>query len=251
MSAALALGLGAAVVVTSFISGVFGMAGGLILLGVFLAVLDVASAQALFGATQLSSNGWRAVLWRGHIRWGLVARYLVGAGAAFAALRLVAVLPAKAWLYVGLGVTPFVVRALPPAFNFDILRPCGPYLCGAIVMATQIFAGVSGAVLDLFYNQSALDRKGIVATKAATQVAAHTLRIVYVGSLAKPGAFTLPWQAYAGGAVLAMIGGTLAARALDAMSDVGFKRWSWRIIATVSLFYLARGVQMLVTGSTR
>lgn len=250
MSAALALGLAAATLATAFLSGVFGMAGGLILLGVFLSVFDVATAQALFGATQLSSNGWRAALWRGHIRWGLVARYGVGALAAFAAMRLVAFLPNKAALYLGLGATPFVVKALPRAFTPDILRPGAAYLCGAMVMATQLLAGVSGTVLDLFYQQSPLDRKTIVATKAATQVAAHALRVVYVGSLAE-GAFTLPWWTYAGGAALAMLGATLAARVLHAMSDAGFKRWSWRIIAAVSLFYLARGAWMLVTGSTR
>lgn len=250
MSAALAFGLALATLATAFVSGVFGMAGGLILLGIFLAVFDVATAQGLFGATQLSSNGWRAFLWRGHIRWGLVWRYCLGALAAFAAMRVVAFLPNKAMMYLGLGLTPFLVRALPRSFNPDILRPGAPFICGVVVMMTQLLAGVSGAVLDLFYQQSSLDRKTIVATKAATQVAAHGLRIVYVGSLAGE-ALTLPWWAYVGGAGLAMVGATLAARALHAMSDAGFKRWSWRIIAAVSLFYAARGAWMLITGSTR
>src|SRR3989304_757854 len=51
--------------VTSFISGIFGMAGGIILLGVLLLYMDVAPAMVLFGAIQTSSNGWRgAVLGR-------------------------------------------------------------------------------------------------------------------------------------------------------------------------------------------
>lgn len=52
---------------SSFLSGVFGMAGGMVLLGVMLSVLDVAPAMLLFSATQTASNGWRAVLWREHV----------------------------------------------------------------------------------------------------------------------------------------------------------------------------------------
>jgi uncharacterized membrane protein YfcA len=59
--------LGASVVATSFLSGVFGMAGGLVLLGILLAVLDVAPAMVLHGATQFAANGWRALLWHRNI----------------------------------------------------------------------------------------------------------------------------------------------------------------------------------------
>jgi len=52
-----------AVVVTSFISGVFGMAGGMLLLGLLLLFMDVAPAMVFFGVTQLAANGWRSALW--------------------------------------------------------------------------------------------------------------------------------------------------------------------------------------------
>ena len=177
MSPLLVAALGLLVLATSFISGVFGMAGGLILLGGLLLVLDVAPAQILFGTTQFASNGWRAVLWRAHVRWGIVARYLVGSLVAFAAMRLVAVLPDKGWMYVGLGALPFLVRLLPKSLDPDIERPGAPYLCGAVIMVTQLLAGAAGNVLDVFFQQSKLDRKTIVATKAVTQALAHALRV--------------------------------------------------------------------------
>src|SRR4029453_13451951 len=65
MSAVTIVVVAIVVLVTSFLSGIFGMAGGLILLGVLLIILDVASAMILFGTTQLGANGWRAFLWRG------------------------------------------------------------------------------------------------------------------------------------------------------------------------------------------
>ena len=50
--------------VSSFISGVFGMAGGMVLLGVLLVYFDVATGMVLFSIIQLTANGWRALHWR-------------------------------------------------------------------------------------------------------------------------------------------------------------------------------------------
>jgi uncharacterized membrane protein YfcA len=97
------------IAVTSFISGIFGMAGGIILLGVLLIFLDVAPAMMLFGTIQMASNGWRAALWRRYVDWGIVWRYLVGSTLMFLALRSVAIIPSKAVIYLGLGL----IRSLP------------------------------------------------------------------------------------------------------------------------------------------
>src|SRR5215467_15014285 len=67
-----------AVVATSYISGMFGMAGGMLLLGLLLVFMDVAPAMVLFGIIQMAANGWRAVLWHRHVAWSIVWRFLVG-----------------------------------------------------------------------------------------------------------------------------------------------------------------------------
>src|SRR5690242_1362100 len=61
--------LGLLMVATSFLSGIFGMAGGLILIGVLLALMPLPAAMVLHAITQMASNGWRAFLWRRHIKW--------------------------------------------------------------------------------------------------------------------------------------------------------------------------------------
>ena len=53
---------------TSLLSGVFGMAGGLVLVGVLLVLLPVPDAMALHAVTQIASNAWRATLWWRRIR---------------------------------------------------------------------------------------------------------------------------------------------------------------------------------------
>ena len=66
------------VLVTSFISGIFGMAGGIIFMGVLAALVPVATAMIVHGAVQMVSNGYRAFLWRDHIDWHIFRRYATG-----------------------------------------------------------------------------------------------------------------------------------------------------------------------------
>ncbi len=51
-------------VATAFLSGLFGMAGGMILIGVLLTMMPLPTAMVLHAITQMASNGWRAFLWR-------------------------------------------------------------------------------------------------------------------------------------------------------------------------------------------
>jgi hypothetical protein len=68
------------------------MAGGMILMGVLLALLPLPAAMMLHGISQLAANGWRAfMLWR-QIDWRVIRGYCAGAACAlalFLALRLV------------------------------------------------------------------------------------------------------------------------------------------------------------------
>ena len=54
----------AAVLGTSFLGGIFGMIGGLVLMGVLLLFLPVPAAMTLHAITQMTANGWRALVWR-------------------------------------------------------------------------------------------------------------------------------------------------------------------------------------------
>ena len=61
LSLPLAAGFAAAIVSTSFISGIFGMAGGMILMGILLAFMPLAPAMVLHGLVQTASSGWRSL----------------------------------------------------------------------------------------------------------------------------------------------------------------------------------------------
>jgi uncharacterized membrane protein YfcA len=243
MLSPVALGvLAVSILATSFISGMFGMAGGMILLGVLLLYMDVAPAMVLFGVIQMVSNGWRATLWRRYVEWGIVWRFLVGSTSMFLLLRTIAVLPSKATLYVTLGALPFVADLVHRRVSLDITRPGVPYVCGALIIVLQLLAGAAGHILDVFFQKSPLDRKTIVATKAVTQVMGHVYRIAYFGSFTMTFDASVPWWAYGVAAALTVAGTSLAALVLTRMTDAGFRMWSRRVTLSVAVTYLARGL---------
>jgi uncharacterized membrane protein YfcA len=238
--------IAATIFATSFISGIFGMAGGLILLGVLLVFLDVAPAMVLFGTIQTVANGWRATLWRRHVSWSIVWRFLVGSTLMFLALRWVAFVPSKAMIYLSLGLIPFAADLLPRRLEPDITRPGVPYISGAFIILLQLIAGAAGHILDLFFQKSQLDRKTIVATKAVTQVTGHLYRIAYFGSFAVALDESVPLWAYVVATALAVLGTSMAAFVLVRMTDSSFRQWSRWVVIGVSISYLARGLWLAV-----
>src|ERR1700743_683439 len=95
MSALMIAALGALMVATAFLSGLFGMAGGMILIGVLLLLMPLPAAVVLHAITQMASNGWRAFLWRAHISWRPVFVYFIGCAIALAIWSLVRYIPDK------------------------------------------------------------------------------------------------------------------------------------------------------------
>ena len=237
----------AGVVVTSFLSGIFGMAGGMILMGLLLALMPLPAAMVLHAVTQLTSNGWRAWLWRAHIDWRIFGRFAIGSLVAALCFAAVAVIPGKGVALVILGLTPFLALALPEHLRLNVARPAHAVAGGAVCMALQLLAGVSGPILDVFFVQSGLDRRGIVSTKAAVQTLGHGLKLAYFGAaLAIVGGDDLSPLILALAVALAVVGTQSSRKVLDKMSDTQFRRWSRAIIVALSVVYLGQGVYLLV-----
>jgi uncharacterized membrane protein YfcA len=230
--------IAATILVSSFLSGVFGMAGGMILLGVLLVYFDVTTAMVLFSIIQFAANGWRAVLWYRYVRWPIFFQYLVGAMVAFAALRLIAYVPDKATVYFLLGIMPFLVELLPRRAHPSIEWPGMPFISGVLTTIVQFMSGVGGVFLDLFFQKSMLDRKTTVATKAVTQTFSHVLRAVYFGSFGGLGV-VMTWTTL-GAVALAIAATSVTPYVIERMSDHGFRQWTRVVIYAISSVYLVR-----------
>lgn len=226
--------------VTSFISGILGMAGGMILMGVLLALVSVPLAMMLHGITQLAANGWRAWLWRTHIDQQIFLGYVGGALLALLAFALMQFVVSKPVAYIVLGLTPFVSFMLPESLHLNVERRGHPFACGLACTALQLSAGVSGPILDVFFVRSKMTRQQVVATKAITQSCGHLLKIVYFGGIVTADVSVDPWLALSM-VVLAFGGTTLSRGVLDRINDKDFRVWTKWTVLTLGAIYLVSG----------
>src|SRR5580765_27598 len=178
---------------TSFISGILGMAGGMILMGVLLALLPLPAAMLLHGISQLTANGWRAFMLREKIDWRVFRGYTMGAAVALLAFTLLQFVASKPVALILMGLTPFVGLALPERLHLNVERRGHSFLCGLINTAIALVAGISGPILDLFFVRSKMGRHAVVATKGVVQSVSHLMKIGYFGGiLASSGASVDP-----------------------------------------------------------
>ena len=238
--------LGVATVVTSFISGILGMAGGLILMGVLLAFMPVPAAMMLHGVTQMAANGWRAWLWRRDVNWRVFRGTSYGAMLVLVLFSFVQLSVTKPIAYLLLGATPFVNLLLPKDSKLNVDSRGHSFACGLVCTAISLLAGVSGPLLDLFYIHSHMDRKGVVATKAITQSFGHVLKIIYFSVLLTTARGQIEWWLAIAAIVLAITGTTLSRKVLDRMSDASFRKWTRGTVMVAGGFYLVSGVWLLL-----
>jgi uncharacterized protein len=240
----------AAAFITAAISGVFGMAGGLMLKGAIALVLPVSATFVTHGLLQLVANGWRAVIHRRHVGWSIVAVYAFGSLVAGLIMAALAVEPTKATLYLLMGLVPFVLWLPQGRLQLDASRPLHAFVSGLSVTGLNLTAGVAGPLLDVFFVRTKLNRHQIVATKAATQVFAHLAKILVYGAplIAVGGRGLPPWWVFAVAVPLSMAGTVVGGRILERMDDINFKRVSRLIVTATGVLYLFWAVRLYLTG---
>jgi uncharacterized membrane protein YfcA len=235
---------------TAMLSGVFGMAGGLVLMGGLAFLMPVSAAFVTHGLLQLVANGWRAIMHARHVRWDIVAFYGLSSLAAGIGVAMIAFSPSKMALFLMLGLVPGLLWIPQSWLRLDAARPLHALISGFLVTGLNLTAGVAGPLLDIFFVRTALTRHAIVATKAATQVFSHLAKIlVYGAPLFASGAKGLPpWPVFALAIPLSMLGTVVGGRILDRMSDVNFKSWTRWIVTAVGVTYLFQAAQLYLNG---
>lgn len=229
------------VLLTSVLSGVLGMAGGMILMAVLISMLPVATAMVIHGAVQATSNGSRAWFLRRHIQWHIFPAYVVGAATAVGGFVALTLIPDADVVLILVGVFPFLARLTPRLNGLDVTHAPTAVACGAVVTSAQLLAGASGPLLDVFYLNASLNRYQIIASKALTQTLGHLLKLAYYGfvvSAAEPVSATLLLVAMA----VAVVGTRLGTWLLERLPDDHFRRVSGYVILTIAGICLAKGV---------
>ena len=237
--------------VTAALSGVFGMAGGLMLKGAIALVLPVSATFVTHGLLQLVANGWRAILHRKYVVWRIVGVYALGSAVAGGLMASIAVEPTKATLYLLMGAVTGLLWIPQSWLKLDAERPAQAFVSGLSVTGLNLTAGVAGPLLDIFFVRTALTRHQIVATKAATQVFAHLAKVIVYGAplIALHGKGLPPWWVFALAIPLSMAGTAVGGLILERMDDVNFKRLSRLIVTATGLLYLFWAAQLYWRGA--
>jgi len=236
-----------AALVTAAVSGVLGMAGGLLLMGALLLVLPAAVAFVVHGLLQLVSNGWRAFLQRQHVRWRVVGWYSVGAVAAAALVAVLAYGPSKPVTYLLLGLVPGLAWLPRGRFHLDASRPPHAVAAGFSVTALNLVAGVAGPLLDVFFVHTTLGRHAVVATKAGTQVLSHAAKVVVYGGLLGAGG-GVPYAVVLAAVPLSMLGTWLGGRVLDRITDASFTTATRWVVTAIGAAYLVQAARLSLVG---
>lgn len=225
---------------TSILSGVFGMAGGLVFMGLLAWLLPAAVALALHGLIQFASNLWRAALHRVHVVWSVLMPFGAGATGAIGVFSLLVFAPIKLYVFLGLGLLPLLVWLPERWVRLDAANWWHSLTGGFVSTGLSLISGVSGPVTDLLFINSRLNRHQIVATKALMQAIGHASKVVVYGSLLLGACAreTVPVMASAAAVLASMAGIVVGGYILDRISEAHFKAGRRWILTLIGLGFL-------------
>jgi uncharacterized membrane protein YfcA len=232
---------------TSVLSGLLGMAGGMILMAILVTTLSVAAAMMVHGAVQATANGSRAWFLREHIQWRIMPAYATGAGISVGGFSLLTLVPDPAIVLILIGAFPWLARASKRLRGLNVTHTLTAVTCGVVVTSAQLLAGASGPILDVFYLNTPLNRHQIIASKALTQAVGHVLKLVYYGLIIGV-AEDIPGWFYAIAMLTAVAGTRVGTRLLDRLNDERFRRISSMVILAIATICLVKGLRDLALG---
>lgn len=243
----LACALMTAVFVTSVLSGILGMAGGMILMGLLVWLLPVQQAMILHSIAQFFANGSRAFIHRRHIYRPVLPYYLAGLFGTFLFFAAVSFVPDKAVVYLLLGLGPFMAYLLPKNLKLDFTKPAQAFFCGLSVTGFQLTGGVAGPLLDMFFQTRKLTRHETIATKAFTQSISHVMKFVYFAFVVShTGGLTsgLPLWLCIAVVPMALAGSASSKFILERMTDAHFYRATQTVLFIVGAVYLTQAIMI-------
>lgn len=218
---------------TSALSGVAGLGGGTILIGVFYALgLAPVEAIPLFAAVQLVSNLTRTAAYVRYVEWRAAGWFLL---AAIPATALLAPFAARVDVHlIQLILAALIAISLLPAPTAKPLPPRLAFVAaGAANGALGMFVGATGLFVGRLFLRPEWPKQRVVATLALTQVFGHGLRVIAYGivgfsALTKP-LLLLPVYA-------SVIAGTLVGKRLNGrLSETAFRKLFQGILIALTL----------------
>ena len=176
--------LALAALITSIISAILGMAGGMLLLATMLCFMSHGEVIPTHAAVQIASNGTRALAFVRNVDGRTYARFALGMvpGAAIGMLLLWAIgEPGRSEPYLKtlIGVYILVATYLPNPKGDG--RSKGTWwdfpLMGLITGAAALTVGAIGPLIAPLFARRDFVKERLIATKAVCQLSTHVLKI--------------------------------------------------------------------------
>jgi uncharacterized membrane protein YfcA len=223
---------------TAILSGIIGMAGGIVLLSVMLLFFDPLLAIPLHGAVQLVANGSRTWIQRRHVDWSIVLPYaLLLLPTGFVGLAVLrAMSPEMARAVIGLFV---LVATWTPGWLLigthpeRLARGRRFFVLGGVVGTLNTTIGATGPLIAPFFLGLGLDRRALVGTKAACQMLGHLAKLAVFGFA---GFDYLDWTLPLSLLCFAVVAGTwVGSQILGRVSETTFVRLYKGVLTAVAL----------------
>lgn len=172
-----------AALAASTISGIVGMAGGVTLLAAMTIMMPWPIVVPIHGIVQLASNMTRALILFKNVHrpstFGFLLGLPLGGSVAYWILKG---MEAADWVLWFVVLTILYVVFRPKRLPEIKLSPKGFFVLGAVASCLGAFLGATGPLMAPFYVRSDMDKKQIVATKAACQLGVHLTKVpIFLG----------------------------------------------------------------------
>jgi uncharacterized membrane protein YfcA len=224
---------------TSTLSGVIGMAGGMVLMGGLLVFYGPTEAIFLHGIIQFCANFQRYYQLRKHVQLRVFLFYTLGALLSYFLLKGTNFRPSKQGIYIFMALSAFL-GSLQLKLPFTIKNVWVSIFGGFIVNAVQVFGGVAGPVLDAFFQDKRLNRFEIIGTKSITASVTHVLKVFFMaGLLETVQIHELLSPLHLIALLVASYAGTFYSKSiLNKLSDKNFFILCSRFLMLLSVFYI-------------
>ena len=176
--------LAIAALITSMVSAILGMAGGMMLLAVMLSFLSHAEAIPTHAAVQIASNGTRVLAFARNVDLGAFGRFLLGVipGGSIGMLLLWLLGdPGQSEPYLKTLVGAYVLLATwAPVKRIGATDTGGWWgfpLVGFVAGTAALTVGAIGPLIAPIFARRNFAKERLIATKAVCQLATHIMKI--------------------------------------------------------------------------
>ena len=163
--------------VTSLLTSIFSLGGGLIMLVALAQSFSPGTLIPLHGAIQLSNNLSRTFVYKEFFEWGLIQNILIATTfGALGGILLFGAIPEQILIWLIAGTILFLTWAPLDNFILSVMR--NDWFCGFISGFAGIFIGANGPLVTAYMRTKSLTPESLVANHGAVMIYQHSIKII-------------------------------------------------------------------------